>query len=226
MTDEKILTIVKGEEFKICIQEKICQTDIFYDQYVSAAGMLDTIVANWDSEKSAPWYQLDSENNIIAFCGERGEGKSSAMISFVNAAYRGDVDCRGSIFAGCANVKKTYFGEPIVIDPSMLDGVHNVLDIVLATLYRKFQEAQNQKILIECKVASKDDSYGIPEYELIEMMGILLDNAMEALNEKEETERNIFVEIEDREENFQIMVANKSRYYDPDEICRFFSEGL
>lgn len=140
MTDEKILTIVKGEEFKICIQEKIRQTDIFYDQYVSAAGMLDTIVANWNSEKSAPWYQLDSENNIIAFCGERGEGKSSAMISFVNAAYRGDVDCRGSIFAGCANVKKTYFGEPIVIDPSMLDGVHNVLDIVLATLYRKFQE--------------------------------------------------------------------------------------
>lgn len=114
MTDEKILTIVKGEEFKICIQEKIRQTDIFYDQYVSAAGMLDTIVANWDSEKSAPWYQLDSENNIIAFCGERGEGKSSAMISFVNAAYRGDVDCRGSIFAGCANVKKRILANQLL----------------------------------------------------------------------------------------------------------------
>lgn len=96
--------------------------------------------------------------------------------------------------------------------------------LIAGFLYRKFQEAQNQKILIECKVASKDDSYGIPEYELIEMMGILLDNAMEALNEKEETERNIFVEIEDREENLQIMVANKSRYYDPDEICRFFQK--
>ncbi len=96
--------------------------------------------------------------------------------------------------------------------------------LIAGFLYRKFQEAQKQKILIECKVASKDDNYGIPEYELIEMMGILLDNAMEALNEKEETERNIFVEIEDREENLQIMVANKSRYYDPDEICRFFQK--
>lgn len=73
-------------------------------------------------------------------------------------------------------------------------------------------------------MASKDDNYGIPEYELIEMMGILLDNSIEALNEKEETERNIFVEIEDREENLEIMVANKSRYYDPDEICRFFQK--
>ncbi len=96
--------------------------------------------------------------------------------------------------------------------------------LIAGFLYRKFQEAQKQKILIECKVASKDDNYGIPEYELIEMMGILLDNAMEALNEKEETERNIFVEIEDREENLQIMVANKSRYYDPEEICRFFQK--
>lgn len=96
--------------------------------------------------------------------------------------------------------------------------------LIAGFLYRKFQEAQKQKILIECKVASKDDNYGIPEYELIEMMGILLDNAMEALNEKEETERNIFVEIEDREDNLQIMVANKSRYYDPEEICRFFQK--
>lgn len=147
MADEKVLKIIKGEEFKISIQKEIDQTDIFYDQYVNAAGMLDTIVANRNLEESGLWYQSDSENNIIAFCGERGEGKSSAMISFVNAAYRGDAQREGSIFSGCDNVKKTYFAEPIVIDPSMLDSVHNVLDIVLATLYRKFQdkyEADNQ----------------------------------------------------------------------------------
>ncbi len=96
--------------------------------------------------------------------------------------------------------------------------------LIAGFLYRKFQEAQKQKILVECKVASKDDNHIIPEYELIEMLGILLDNAIEALNEKDETERNIFVDIEDREENLQIMVANKSRYYDPDEICRFFQK--
>lgn len=140
MANEKILAVVKGEEFRICVKDKIERTDIFYDQYVSAAGMLDDIVANRKPEMSGQWFKSDSENNIIAFCGERGEGKSSAMISFVNAAYKSGTDIGESIFAGCGNVKKTYFAEPIVMDPSMFDGVHNVLDIVLATLYRKFQD--------------------------------------------------------------------------------------
>lgn len=140
MADEKRLTIIKGEEFKISVKEKIECTDIFYDQYISAARMLDAIVAGQEAAELRQWCKAEAENNIIAFCGERGEGKSSAMISFVNAAYQSDKDIERSIFADCENVKRTYFAEPIVIDPSMLDGVHNVLDIVLATLYRKFQD--------------------------------------------------------------------------------------
>lgn len=140
MVDGKKLTIIKGEEFKISVREQIDGTDIFYDQYVNAAKMLDTIVAERESEELRQWCKSETENNIIAFCGERGEGKSSAMISFVNAAYKCDKEMQGSIFDDCENVKRTYFAEPIVIDPSMLDGVHNVLDIVLATLYRKFQD--------------------------------------------------------------------------------------
>lgn len=140
MANEKRLTIIKGEEFKISVKEKIDRTDIFYDQYLSAARMLDAIVAEQEAMELRQWCKSEAENNIIAFCGERGEGKSSAMISFVNAAYQSDKGIEESIFADCENVKRTYFAEPIVIDPSMLDGVHNVLDIVLATLYRKFQD--------------------------------------------------------------------------------------
>lgn len=140
MAEEKRLTIIKGEEFKISVKEKIDRTDIFYDQYISAARMLDAIVAGQEASELRQWCMSEAENNIIAFCGERGEGKSSAMISFVNAAYQSDKDIERSIFADCENVKRTYFAEPIMIDPSMLDGVHNVLDIVLATLYRKFQD--------------------------------------------------------------------------------------
>lgn len=140
MANDKKLIIIKGEEFKISIKERIDDTDIFYEQYLSAARMLDSIVANQKSAELRQWCKSEVENNIIAFCGERGEGKSSAMISFVNAAYKCDREIERSIFADCENVKRTYFAEPIVIDPSMLDGVHNVLDIVLATLYRKFQD--------------------------------------------------------------------------------------
>ncbi len=142
MEDKRELVIKQGEEFKISIQSKIKKTDLFYDQYVSAAKMLDNIIsiADGDCDK---WAKSEFENNIIAFCGERGEGKSSAMISFTKAVYEHSDDNGALIFDNCKHIKNTYFAEPIVIDPSMLDDVHNVLDIILATLYKNFQDQYN-----------------------------------------------------------------------------------
>lgn len=142
MADKRELVIKKGEEFKISIKDKIETTDLFYDQYISAAKMLDDIVSIADDDFDK-WEKSEFENNIIAFCGERGEGKSSAMISFTKAVYEHSDDNEALIFADCKNIKNTYFAEPIVIDPSMLDDVHNVLDIILATLYKKFQDQYN-----------------------------------------------------------------------------------
>ena len=140
MARDKILTIVKGEEFQINIKKKIDEKDIFFNQYAKAARILDYIVAFDNSAVSEEWLKTESENNIIAFCGERGEGKSSAMISFINAVYDLNSNAENILFSDCKNVKKTLFFEPMVIDPSMFDNVHNVLDIVLATLYKKFRE--------------------------------------------------------------------------------------
>lgn len=146
--DERELVIKRGEEFKISVKDKIEKTDLFYNQYISAAKMLDDIVSYSDRDK-LKWENSEFENNIIAFCGERGEGKSSAMISFAKAVYEHVAHPDVLIFEGLDHVKNTYFTEPIVIDPSMLDDVHNVLDIILATLYKKFRdqyEKDNQSI--------------------------------------------------------------------------------
>lgn len=82
----------------------------------------------------------ETENNIIAFCGERGEGKSSAMFTFINAVVNEKEQKESTIFAQCENVKNTVFSEPIVIDPSAFDNVHNVLDIIIASIYQKFSD--------------------------------------------------------------------------------------
>lgn len=146
MSDERVLVINKGAEFKSIIVDKIDKKNIFYDQYVDAARMLDDIVARRDKEMKK-WCQTEYENNIIAFCGERGEGKSSAMISFVKAIHEYSKNGENSIFSGFENIQDVYFAEPIIIDPSMFDGIHNVLDIIFATLYKKFRnqyEGDNQ----------------------------------------------------------------------------------
>lgn len=146
MKNEKILTVIKGQEFKLSLKDKIELKDIFYDQYLEAATMLENIVANEESDKQPDWKKAETENNIIAFCGERGEGKSSAMFTFINAVVNQKEQKESTIFAQCENVKNTVFSEPIVIDPSAFDNVHNVLDIIIASIYQKFSDKYDDSL--------------------------------------------------------------------------------
>lgn len=146
METKKTLAIVSGEEFKIHVNDKIERTDIFYELYEKAAKMLADIVdrkEDADIYGADRWYKTDYENNIIAFCGERGEGKSSVMVSFMKAIC--DRQTSGTIFDAYPAIRNTCFSEPIIIDPSLFDDVHNVLDIILATLYKKFRKRYEEK---------------------------------------------------------------------------------
>ncbi len=136
------ITIIKGEEFKIAVKEEIVKEDLFIEQYKRAADILDKIVGTSieAGNKKEVWKSQDYENNIIAFCGERGAGKSSVMMTFVNAVY-GKRD--NEIFSECKNLGGTYFAEPVLIDPSLFDDVHNVLDIVLAKIFQNFYDCYN-----------------------------------------------------------------------------------
>ena len=212
----------------IYVQQNNTITNSDYIQIIFFAVLFFLVIAEWqkaivDAERKKTQLEMnklyyDAYDELLLLIRERQHDMKNHINAILGMIYTIDN------YEDLVESQRKYCDDIVEKnkETKLLLAISNPL--IAGFLYRKFQEAQNQKILIECKVASKDDSYGIPEYELIEMMGILLDNAMEALNEKEETERNIFVEIEDREENFQIMVANKSRYYDPDEICRFFQK--
>ncbi len=114
MKNARLLTITRGEEFKLSLKEEIQENDIFYEQYMNAAGMLDDIVAVNEDEKKAEWRKVETENNIIAFCGERGVGKSSAMMTFINSLSKKNDWNMNPIFADCENVKGTIFSKPII----------------------------------------------------------------------------------------------------------------
>ena len=112
------ITITKGNEFMIAVRDEITKDDLFIEQYERAANILDRIVGTSIEvrDKKEFWKSQDYENNIIAFCGERGEGKSSVMMTFVNAIYHNSNE---EIFLNCKNVESTYFVEPILIDPTL-----------------------------------------------------------------------------------------------------------
>lgn len=147
MNRKSKLKINKGEEFKIAIKDIKDGDTIFYDQYKQALKMLGTIVKTSEiiqekeqEDRNKNWQSEDYENNIIAFCGERGEGKSSAMCTFIKSLSNIDEEILDDMQIESESIKNTYFDEPIIIDPSQFDNVHNILDIVLAKIYEKFKE--------------------------------------------------------------------------------------
>lgn len=188
MNNKKILTIIRGEEFKLSLKEKIETTDIFYDQYLEAANMLDDIVAINDDEKRADWRRVETENNIIAFCGDRGEGKSSVMMTFINALSNKDVWNQDPIFSSCEHVKRTAFSRPVFIDPSTFDHVHNILEVVVARLYREYRvRYENDPGAFENEKCGKL----LEKFQKVYRIISLLNNPEKMLEEEFDGESNI-----------------------------------
>ncbi len=160
------LKIFKGKEFKVCVTDRISESDLFFEEYKKAARMLDEII-EYDEKKDYD-EEMEYENNIIAICGERGEGKSSVMLTFVKAVRKYVLtDKMGEgVFDAFVNIKHTYFTTPVIIDPSLFDDVHSILDVVLAKLYseidrihRNWQNSDKRKYEYEEIIAQFQTVY-------------------------------------------------------------------
>lgn len=98
--------------------------------------------------------------------------------------------------------------------------------LIAGFLYRKIQEAKEKGIDVEYKVIAGGSDFYIPEYELVEMLGVLLDNAIEAEEESEIMPKQVNVEIADRSWQFAFLVENTSRVFSQDEIDKFFQKDF
>ncbi len=137
----KTIEVEKGNEFKIKIREVPSEgnsnafaDDIFGDAYKQAIARVEEIVTatdNINDDKSQDNYL----NNIIAFTGERGQGKSSAMLSFTH--YLENVS---KIDAFKINTKKYNFVSLETVDPSTFEDMHNILEVVIARMYNNFSK--------------------------------------------------------------------------------------
>ncbi len=145
-TNRKELRIVRGEEYKIQIRGSLTEQDPFWNQYEMATNILEQILS--DAKKEANVNEkckimdcsLDYNNNIIAFCGERGDGKSSAMMSFIHELKKNNN--QNKLFHDKENIKSTEVVDVIYIDPTTFNHMHSVLDIVLAFLFRNLGQCK------------------------------------------------------------------------------------
>ena len=93
--------------------------------------------------------------------------------------------------------------------------------LIAGFMYSKLKEAKEQGIEVNYKIKMEKVELKVPEYEIIEMLGILFDNAMEAL-EMQKVEKIIYVNIIYINGKLDISVANRSEEYSNSKIEEFF----
>ena len=143
----KTLTIDLDKEYRLRIEnsEEI-KISFFKDVYEQAFDQVKNIVV-W-SNKSLEKKDLRifsrefrEYNNIIAFTGERGTGKSSAMLTVANNLVESNAK---KIFLDNERKDelnfKTTFESLHTIDPSKFEKDQNIIEVILAELFENFQE--------------------------------------------------------------------------------------
>lgn len=99
--------------------------------------------------------------------------------------------------------------------------------LIAGFLYSKIRQAESCHISMDYKMGIQKTETIIPEYELVEMSGILLDNAIEALSgmEDENFVKKIFFLMQETEIGIKIISSNTSPYYEEDLTAYFFEPG-
>lgn len=97
--------------------------------------------------------------------------------------------------------------------------------VIIGFLYGKFVEIEKFGIDISYHVNIKELEIGIPIYKLVEILGNLIGNAVEALIHTNKYNR-IYVAIDEEDKNLNIEVRNESDYINYSEIELFFVKGF
>ena len=98
--------------------------------------------------------------------------------------------------------------------------------LIAGFVYSKIREAESSHIIFDYRIGLRKET-AIPEYELVDIAGILLDNAIEALHgtDEENFERKIYFSIGETEESIDLLCANTSPRYEEDLTDHFFESG-
>ena len=124
----------KGDENGVVIEKSGYDKSIFRNQYAQALELIDEL-ANREVKDGdvAP-------NNIIAFSGDRGEGKTSCMLTVRHIIENNNTGAFNALTGNLPLKSLESYEFLEMIEPSFFDQEHNILELVLGQLYRTFKK--------------------------------------------------------------------------------------
>lgn len=121
-------------------------TSLFKDQYFLALRQIESYLSALKRINGKDDIDLDSVNNIFAFIGDRGSGKTSCMVSLreflIENATDGKAELDKTKFPYLHDVQ---FFSLDLIDPTYFDKNNDLLSLFLAKLYLSFQKLNKEK---------------------------------------------------------------------------------
>jgi hypothetical protein len=146
------LPIDLSKDYRLKIEKPEELTDSFFKGiYIQALKQVHNIT-EWtqkctdDLGKSDFKRESQEYNNIIAFVGERGTGKSSAMITLANTLVKAEKSTFKNLGMEIKDEEQeSYFHDfkfetLHTIDPTRFELGQNILEVIIAELFQKFQE--------------------------------------------------------------------------------------
>ncbi|MCI9081231.1 MAG: hypothetical protein HFI70_02715 [Lachnospiraceae bacterium] len=159
------------------------QTSLFKSVYKRAFLQVDEIIGNFkqDSSNGTGSYSFsryaDSSSgvgkglgrfcNIITFAGKRGAGKTSAMLSFMDALkhYYGNREMYGKgLFYTFKKMENPLFTCLDCIDGSLLEHEEDIFKVVLAQIYQKFMDLDEEGGI------AKGEDFAVRKRELLKKL--------------------------------------------------------
>lgn len=129
------------EEIK---DEGFFDTAVFGSQYSNMLSMLNQFVKYRKTEQNC--VKEECANNIFAFVGDRGSGKTSCMSSVSTLLMSDNL----KNFTTYPDLKDAKFASIDIIDPSYFDETHNIVATMVAKLYKSYQEKTKENHGICC----------------------------------------------------------------------------
>ena len=121
-----------GEESHFIIEDYTYRKNsIFADQYKKALQVIDAYINSAEIGKDS--YLQESRNNIIAFLGDRGTGKTSCMMSVLNMMEAHMTE----------RIDKKSFAKVDVVDPSFFDENTNIIYLVVGKMFAEFKASMD-----------------------------------------------------------------------------------
>ena len=142
MENNNTIIFRMGEETGIVIEKTKEQFEhsLFREQYKQALNIISTIIDYKDEDKDAP------VSNIVAFCGDRGEGKTSALMTIRNILIGGDAyEESKDLFPKDNKIKENSFKVLNLVDPAFFDDKHNLLELLIGQMYADILKDDDEK---------------------------------------------------------------------------------